>query len=73
VLGGREVGGVKADVARLMLLDDILGVVLDTDLDDTAVGAGVRGLRPERLAGAARGDDERLPRDSGSSRGRRPL
>ncbi len=61
----RQAELVKADVARLVLLDDILGVVLDADLDDAAVGAGVRGLGPERLAGAARGDDERLPRDSG--------
>jgi len=61
----RQAELVKADVARLVLLDDILGVVLDANLDDAAVGAGVRGLGPERLAGASRGDDERLPRDSG--------
>lgn len=35
---------VKADVDRLLLLDDILDVVLDTDLDDAAVGSAVRDL-----------------------------
>ncbi len=50
---------------RLVLLDDILGVVLDTNLDDAAVGSTVRSLGPERLARAARGDDDRLPRDNG--------
>ncbi len=61
----RQAELVKADVERLVLLDDILGVVLDTDLDDAAVGSAVRSLGPERLARAARGDDDRLPRDNG--------
>ncbi len=61
----RQAEAVRSDVERLALLDDILDVVLDADLDDTAVGAGVRGLGTERLAGAARSDDERLPRDGG--------
>lgn len=56
---------VRADVGRLALLDDILDVVLDADLDDSAVGAGVRGLGSERLTAAARADDERLPHDGG--------
>ncbi len=61
----RQAEAVRSDVGRLALLDDILDVVLDAGLDDAAVGAGVRGLGPERLAGAARSDDERLPRDGG--------
>jgi len=61
----RQAELVEADVERLVLLDDILDVVLDDDLDDAAVGSVVRGLGSERLAGAARGDDERLPRDRG--------
>ena len=61
----RQAEAVRSDVGRLALLDDILDVVLDADLDDAAVGAGVRRLGPERLAGAARSDDERLPRDGG--------
>jgi TnpA family transposase len=61
----RQAERVAADAERLVLLDDILGVVLDDDLDDAAVGAGIRGLGSDRLAGAARGEDERLPRDSG--------
>jgi TnpA family transposase len=61
----RQAEAVRSDVARLALLDDILDVVLDADLDDTAVGAGVRGLGSERLTAAARTDDERLPRDGG--------
>ena len=48
-----------------MLLDDILDVVLDDYLDDADVGARVRGLATERLAAAARSDDERPPRDGG--------
>ena len=61
----RQAEAVSSDVGRLTLLEDILDVVLDAELDDTAVGAGVRGLGSERLAGAARSDDERLPRDAG--------
>ena len=61
----RQAEAVRADVGRLALLDDILDVVLDADLDDAAVGAGVRGLGSERLTAAARTDDERLPRDGG--------
>ncbi len=61
----RQAEAVRSDVERLAVLDDILDVVLDVDLDDAAVGAGVRGLGPERLAGAARSDDDRLPRDGG--------
>ena len=61
----RQAEAVRSDVGRLALLDDILDVVLDADLDDAAVGAGVRGLGTERLAGAARSNDERLPRDGG--------
>ena len=64
-LAEREREAVQADVERLVLLDDILDVVLDDSLDDSAVGAAVRGLGPERLAGAARSDDERPPRDGG--------
>ncbi|MGH9149413.1 MAG: Tn3 family transposase [Acidimicrobiales bacterium] len=61
----RQADAVRSDVARLALLDDILDVVLDADLDDAAVGAGVRGLGSERLRAAARTDDERLPGDGG--------
>lgn len=61
----RQAEAVRSDVERLVLLDDILDVVLDNDLDDAAVGAGVRALGPERLAGAARSGEERLPRDGG--------
>ncbi len=61
----RQAEAVCADVGRLALLDDILDVVLDADLDDAAVGAGVRGLGSERLSAAARTDDERLPSDGG--------
>jgi len=61
----RQAETVRSDVGRLALLDDILDVVLDAKLTNAAVGAAVRGLGPERLAAAARGDDERLPRDGG--------
>ena len=64
-LAARQAEAEGADVGRLALLDDILDVVLDAELDDAAVGAGVRGLGPERLAGAARTEDDRLPRDGG--------
>jgi len=46
----RQAELVKADVERLVLLGDILGVVLDTDVDDAAFGLTVRSLGPERLA-----------------------
>ncbi len=61
----RRAEAVRSEAGRLALLDDILDVVLDTTLDDAAVGARVRGLGRERLAEAARSDDERLPRDGG--------
>lgn len=61
----RQAEAVRSDMGRLALLDDILDVVLDSKLDDAAVGARLRGLGRERLAGAARSDDERLPRDGG--------
>lgn len=61
----REAELVQADMERLVLPGGILGVVLDDDLDDAAVGSAVRGLGSERLADAARGDDDRLPRDGG--------
>lgn len=64
-LAERQAEAVRSEVWRLALLDDILDVVLDSKLDDAAVGAGVRGLGQERLAGAARSDAERLPRDGG--------
>ena len=61
----RQAELVQADAERLVLLEEILDVVLDEDLDDAGVGATLRGLGTERLAAAARDDDERLPRDSG--------
>jgi hypothetical protein len=61
----RRLAAAKADVERLVLLDDILDVVLDDDLDDTTVGAAVRGLGSGRLAGAVRSEEERLPSDGG--------
>ena len=61
----RQLEAIRTDGERLALLDDILDIVLDSDLDDAAVGAAVRGLGPERLARAAGSDDERLPRDGG--------
>ena len=64
-LAARQAELVAADVGRLMLLDEILGVVLDADRDDAAVGKGLRDLGRERLAKAVRGEDERLPRDGG--------
>lgn len=48
-----------------MLLDEILQAVLDEDLNDAAVGAGIRRLGRPRLAAAMRSEDERLPRDGG--------
>jgi TnpA family transposase len=61
----RQLAVAEANAERLVLLDEILEVALDPGLDDAAVGAGVRGLGPDRLAAAARGEDERLPRDGG--------
>lgn len=61
----RQLAVVEANAERLVLLDEILAVALDPGLDDAAVGAGVRGLGPDRLAAAVRGEDERLPRDGG--------
>jgi len=61
----RRLAAAGADVERLVLLDDILEVVLDDDLDDTAAGSAVRGLGADRLAGARRSDEERLPSDGG--------
>ena len=54
-----------ADQQRLGLLDDILVPVLDDNLDDTAVGAAVRGLGRGRLEAAARAGQDRTPRDGG--------
>jgi len=64
-LAARQAELVAADVGRLMLLDEMLDVVLDTGRDDAAVGAALRDLGPERLAKAVRGEHERLPRDGG--------
>jgi hypothetical protein len=64
-LAARQAELVAADVGRLMLLDEMLGVVLDPGRDDAAVGKGLRDLGPERLGKAVRGEDERLPRDGG--------
>ncbi len=61
----REAAIARADVDRLVLLDEMLGVVLDDALEDAAVGARLRHMGRERLAAAARGLDERLPRDRG--------
>jgi len=64
-LAERRLAEAEANIERLVLLDEILDVALDTGLDDAAVGAGVRGLGPDRLAAAVRAEDERLPRDGG--------
>ncbi|MGZ4619665.1 MAG: hypothetical protein ACXV3F_13340, partial [Frankiaceae bacterium] len=56
---------VKGDYERLRLLDEILDIVLDDGLDDAAVGANLRHLGRDRLAGAARPPDERPPADGG--------
>jgi len=61
----RRLAAAGADTERLVLLDDILEVVLDDDLDDTAAGSAVRGVGVDRLAGAVRSDEERLPSDGG--------
>ena len=47
---------------RLALLDDILDVVLDTDLDDTEVGAAERAFGAKRLGAvlAERADGRRV-------------
>jgi hypothetical protein len=59
---------VKGDYERLRLLDEILDIVLDDGLDDAAVGANLRHLGRDRLAGAARPPDERPPADGGPPR-----
>jgi len=64
-LAERRLAEAEANIERLVLLDEILDVALDPGLDDAAVGAGVRGLGPDRLAAAVRAEDERLPRDGG--------
>ena len=61
----RQLEALQANLERLALLDDILDVVLDTDLDDTEVGGAVRGLGSKRLASAVRSEAERPPRDGG--------
>jgi hypothetical protein len=61
----RQLDVLQANLDRLELLDDILDVVLDTDLDDAEVGGAVRGLGPKRLASAVRSEAERPPRDGG--------
>jgi TnpA family transposase len=61
----REAAIARADVERLVLLDEMLGVVLDESLDDTAVGTRLRGMGRERLTAAAREPDGRLPADRG--------
>lgn len=61
----RQMDALQANLERLELLDEILDVVLDTDLDDAEVGGAVRGLGPRRLAGAVRSEEERPPRDGG--------
>ncbi|MCA1679006.1 MAG: DUF4158 domain-containing protein, partial [Actinobacteria bacterium] len=61
----RQLDALLANLERLDLLDDILDVVLDTDLDDAEVGGAVRGLGPKRLASAVRSEAERPPRDGG--------
>jgi TnpA family transposase len=65
VVAGREAAYVEANIERLDLLDEILVVALDEDLDDAAVGAGVRGLGRQRLSDAQRCDEERLGSDGG--------
>lgn len=64
-LAERELAIARADVDRLVLLDEMIGVVLDDSLDDAAVGTRLRGLGRVRLTAAARGPDERLPCDRG--------
>jgi len=61
----RQLDALQANLERLELLDDILDVVLDTDLDDSEVGGAVRALGPKRLANAVRSEAERPPRDGG--------
>ncbi|MGH3684366.1 MAG: DUF4158 domain-containing protein [Pseudonocardiaceae bacterium] len=64
-LVARQLAAAEGNLERLVLLDDILEVALDPDRDDAAVGAGVRGLGPDRLAAGVRGHEERAPRDGG--------
>ena len=59
----RLLDALQANLERLELLDDILDVVLDSDLDDSEVGGAVRALGPKRLANAVRSEAERPPRD----------
>jgi hypothetical protein len=61
----RQVAAAEANAERLELLDEILEVALDDGLDDAGVGAGVRALGRDRLAGAVRAEEERTPRDGG--------
>jgi len=61
----RQLDALQANLERLELLDDILDVVLDSDLDDSEVGGAVRALGPKRLANAVRSEAERPPRDGG--------
>jgi len=64
-INNRRLAVAEADVERLVLLDDILEVVFDTDLDDAAVGARLRGLGSARLSSAVRTLAERRIIDGG--------
>lgn len=59
ILAQRQVEIAEANLDRLVLLDEVLGVALDDDLDDTAVGTRVRGLGRARLCAAVRPESER--------------
>jgi len=61
----RQLAIASADLERLTLLEEIIAVLRDGNLDDAAVGHQLRSLGDERLAAAARSDDERLRRDGG--------
>ena len=61
----RQLAVARADLDRLVLLDEILTVVLDDALDDLAVGSQLRNIDRQRLAGATRSDHECLPADGG--------
>jgi len=50
---------VAADMDRLMLLDEILPVIVNSGLDDASVGRQLRDLGNDRLTNPVRGDDER--------------
>jgi len=58
----RQLEALQANLERLELLDDILDVVLDSDLDDTEVGGAVRALGPSgsRMRSAARRSAHRV-------------